>query len=326
MASVGKKIAKASGILMGLGFLTTGIGLVKQILIAAQFGTSETMDAYVVAITVVGLILLWLELPISQVIIPMFRYDLARQGEQGAWANISVLFNNLVFVIVVLACAAWLLAPALVSLLSPGFTDSANVLATGLTQIMVISVVFIAAGKILVQILFSYERFFLPGISDLVNNLVVVFAFLALSGTYGIYGLAIAVVLGGICEFASQLPILWEKRKLYQPKLDPRHPGMREMGRLGFPLVLANSGIELARVTDRIFASLLPAGRLSALAFGHRLTNVFLDLFVGPLHKSSFPHFTKLSAEENFEVLSWQYARYLQTIFFFTLPAAIGVA
>ena len=99
---------------------------------------------------------------------------------------------------------------------------------------------------------------------------------------------------------------------------------MREVGRLSFPLLFANSGVELARITDRIFASLLPAGSLSALAFASRQTTVLLDLFVTPIGKSTFPHFTKLIAEENFQTLSRQLSRYFRLVIFVTLPIAIG--
>ncbi len=319
-----QKIVKATALLAVLEALTAGAGLLKQMVVAAQFGTSALTDAYVVAITVTGLIQLWITLPIRQVILPMFRYDLARQGEQNAWANISILFNNLVLILILIALAAWIGAPALVSLMSPGFAAETNMLAIELTRITLVSLVLIPPSMILEQILFSYERFFLPGITDLVNNLVTVIALLVLGTAYGIYGLATAIVLGAACEFASQWPILWEKRQFYRRKIDLRHPGMREVGRLSFPLLFANSGVELGRITDRIFASLLPAGSLSALAFASRQTTVFLDLFVTPIGKSTFPHFTKLIAEENFQTLSRQLSRYFRLVIFVTLPIAIG--
>lgn len=320
-----EKLAQATVLLMGLEFLTAAAGLGRQMVVAAEFGTSETTDAYVVAMTVLGLIQLWLLLPIRQVILPMFRYDLTRQGEKEAWGNASVLINNLAIVLVLVTVGAWFLTPSLVTLMTPGFDAETNALAATLTRITMTSMVFVVLAIFLEQILFSYERFLLPGITDLVNNSVTLIALLILGNTYGIYGLAAAVVCGGICQFISQTPILWEKRKLYQWKIEPRHPGMRELGRLSFPLLFANSGIELARVTDRIFASLLSAGSLSALSFASRPTAILLDMFVSPLQKSVFPHFTRLSAEGDFQALSRQHSRYMGLLFFLALPIAVGI-
>src|SRR5262249_3562109 len=153
------KIVKATALLAVLEALTAGAGLLKQMIVAAQFGTSAMTDAYVVAITVTSLIQLWLTLPIRQVILPMFRYDLARHGEESAWANVSILFNNLVFLLLFVALAAWLFAPILVSLVSPGFAEETNALAVALTRITLISIILIPPSMILEQILFSYERF-----------------------------------------------------------------------------------------------------------------------------------------------------------------------
>jgi putative peptidoglycan lipid II flippase len=320
-----EKIAKATVLLMFLEALTAVAGFGRQMVVAAQFGTSEATDAYVVSMTVLGLIQLWLLLPARQVILPMFRYDLVRRGEQAAWASVSILVNNLTIILLLVTVAAWFLAPTLVSLMTPGFAESTSELSATLTRITLISIVFIVVSTVLEQILFAYERFFLPGITDLVNNVVTLLAILALGSTYGIYGLAVAVVCGGVCEFISQTPLLWEKRKLYQWKLDLRHPGMHEMGKLSFPLLFSNGGASLARITDRLFASLLPAGSLSALSFAARPTDILLDLLIAPLQKSIFPHFTKLSAEGNFQALSRQHGRYMSLIFLITLPVTVGI-
>lgn len=325
MKSPHDKIAQATALLIGLELLTAGAGLLRQVLVAAQFGTSETTDAYVAATAAVGLVQIWLILPIRQVILPMFRHDLVRHGEQGAWDSISVLLNNFVIVLLLIALAAWFGAPSLVRLITPGFAEETSALAATLTQIMMLTLLLIPPSLVLKQILFSYERFFLPGITDLVNNLVTVAVLVLLSGRYGIYGLAAATVLGAVCELLSQLPILWEKRKLFRWKLDLRHPGMYEMGKLSLPLFLTNGSMELARVTDRIFASLLPPGSLSALAFGSRPSSILSDIILDPAQKAVFPHFSKLSAEENFRELARQHSSYLRALFFLTLPVTIGL-
>lgn len=300
-------------------------GLLKQVLIAAQFGASATMDGYLVATTIVGLILLWVSLPIRQVVIPMFRYDLAQQGEKVAWANFSILLNDLVLVFIFIAIAGGLLSPYLVALVAPGFELQTRALSTSLTQISIAGLVFVGTGRALSQILYSYERFFLPGIVGTAENAVVILALLALTSTYGIYGLAAAAVLGAISRFVLQFPILWQNRQLYVLKASLRHPGLVEMGKLSVPLLISTGGIEIGRVADRIFASLLPAGSLSALSYATRLMNLSNDFFMRPLQRSTFPHFMKLSAEQNFSALSSQLFRYLRMVSFLAAPIAVGI-
>jgi putative peptidoglycan lipid II flippase len=325
MKSVRGKIVKAAGLLMALQAIEQATGLLKQILIAASFGISATMDSYVVAATVVGLIMLWVRLPVRETLIPLFRYALARRGEQAAWSTASVLLNNFLIVLICIVLVGEFLAPYLVNILAPGFHEGTESLAASLARITMTTVVFMGMGTLLAQISFSYERFFRPGIVGTVNNIVVMLVLVTVGGVYGIHGLAVAVVLGASCEFILQLPILWEKRKFYSPEVNLRHPEMLQMGKLSFPLLISTGGNELARITDRIFASLLSAGSLSALAFAHRPISVLLDFLINPLQQAIFPRFTKLSAHEDFRTLSRELFHYLRMVFFFTLPAALGI-
>jgi putative peptidoglycan lipid II flippase len=210
-------------------------------------------------------------------------------------------------------------------MVAPGLEDSTQTLTTSLTRIAMGSVVFMGVERILSQMLFSYERFWLPGIAGSVENLVEVVVFLILAGTYGIYGMAIAVVLGTVSRFLLQLPILWEKRKFYSLRVNLRHPGMIELEKLSFPLLIASSGDQLARVTDRFFASLLAAGSLSALNFAHGLISALNSLLISSFQQSTFPHFSRLSAEHKFDTLSPQLFHYLRVVFFFTAPMVFGI-
>lgn len=325
MKSARGKIAKAAGLLMTLQVLEQIIGLLKQMVIAAAFGTSATMDSYLVAMTIVGLILLWVGLPVRQTLLPMFRYDLTQRGEAVAWTNVSVLFNNLLVALTLIVVIGEIFAPQLVAVLAPGFQEGTETLSTSLARITMVSVVFVGMGNVLSEIFFSYERFFWPGIAGSVNNLVVMLVFLAIGGTYGIHGLAVAVVLGAACELILQLPILWENRKFYSSRIDLRHSNMAEMGKMSFPLFISAGGNELARITDRIFASLLSAGSLSALAFAHRPVTILLEFLIRPLNKATFPRFTKLSAEGDFRTLSRQLFYYARMVFFITLPVSFGI-
>jgi putative peptidoglycan lipid II flippase len=323
--TTGTTIVRAAVLLMALEGVEQVTGLVKQMVIAARFGTSAQMDAYVVATTIAGLVILWVTLPTNQVLIPMFRHDLARAGESRAWANVSVVFNNLAVLLIVIAVGAGLVAPHLVTLLAPGFEPDAHALATSLARVVAVSVVFVGAARVLSQIYFSYRRFFTPGIAGTANNAVLVLAFLAMAPALGIQGLALAVVAGAVAELAIQLPILWAKRRLYTARVDPRSPQMAEMGRLSLPLLLSTGGTEVARITDRVFASLLPAGSLTALSFAQRLNGLQADFVLRPLMRSSYPHFAQLSAERDFTGLSRHLFQYLRVMFFVTVPIAVGL-
>jgi putative peptidoglycan lipid II flippase len=325
MQSARTKIATATFLLMALGLLEQITGLLKQVVTAALFGTSELMDSFLVAVAIFTIIRTWISHPIEQTIIPMFRHDLANYGEKESWSNISVLFNNLGLVLVCVAFVAWLLTPYLVPIIAPGFDPETEKLTVSLAHIVVAGIVFVGMERVLSQLLFSYERFSLPGVAGSAENLLQLLVVVFFASTYGIYSMAVAVIIGVASRLILQLPILWQKRSLYSFRVDLSHPRMAELVKLSFPLMLASSGDQLARVTDRLFASLLVSGSLSALNFAHGLITALNTLFIGSFQQSTFPHFSKLSAERNFATFSRQLFHYVRMVFFFTVPMTIGI-
>jgi putative peptidoglycan lipid II flippase len=318
-------ILRAATLLLVLEAVAQAASLGKQVLIAAGFGTTPAMDGYLVAFSIAALIRAFVQLPIKQTVIPMFRHDLAQRGEPAAWANLSVVLNNLGLILLGLAALVALVAPVLVDLVAPGLDDASEGLSSWLVRILVLGLIFAGLQGMLAQIFFSYRRFLLPGVAGAVDSLVVIGVLLLLAGRLGITGLAVAVVAGSAAQFLLLVPILWQKRRLYTPRVSLRHPQMMEMGRLSLPLLLSSGGAELARVTDRFFASLLAAGSLSALSFAFRLAAAANNLFIDSLQQATFPHFTQLSAEEKFASLSRQLFRYLRMILFLALPLGTGL-
>jgi putative peptidoglycan lipid II flippase len=311
--------------LVAFQVLEQAVGLGKQALLGALFGTSAVMDAFIVALTIGGLIQVWMVAPIRQTLIPMFRGDLARSGERAAWTNAGTLLNNIVLILVGIVLLAVIAAGPLIGVIAPGLAPETMALAIGLARVTVISVLFFVVAILIGQIWFSYERFFWPGAAGTVNHLVTIGIVLGLGSVWGIYGLAVATVLGSLAELAVQLGILWEKRALYPRKVDLGHPGMREMAKLSGPLLLASGSLEVSRVTDRVFASRMPAGSLTALALSHRLVTVALEFVIRPMQRSVFPHLSRLGAEGDLQRLSVNLFEYLRVLVLVTAPMAMGV-
>jgi putative peptidoglycan lipid II flippase len=318
-------IVKAGSLLMVLELVGQLAALFKQVVVAAQFGTSAEMDRYLAALAIAWLVRMWVSLPIKQTVIPMFRHDIAQRGETAAWARMSVLFNNTGLVLLVLATVVALGAPVLVDLVAPGFSAESEGQTTFLVRVLVLSIVFSGLQNVLSQILFSYRRFLLPGIAGVLESAVAIAVLLAIGGAWGVTGLAVAVVLGTFAQFIVQLPVLWWHRRAYVARVRLGDPAMKEMTRLSVPLMVTAGGNELGRITDRVFASLLAAGSLSALAFAHRLASAANNLFIDAFQQATFPHFTQLGAEEKFERLSRELFRYLRLILFVAVPVAAGL-
>jgi putative peptidoglycan lipid II flippase len=325
MKSSGQKILRSTALVMALAVTAKATGLVREIIVAAQFGTSEQMDAFLVAATIASLIFVWLRSPIRVAFVPFFIDELNAQGERSAWEKGSVIINTVSVFLVIFAAIGWLLSRYLVWLLAPGFSQETKLLAADLTGLMMLSIVFLGIAKLLSAVFHSYQRFGWPGMISTADNLVMIPSIILLTPLVGIYGLVISTVLGTLAQAIVQTPILWKHRSYYKPKVDFTDPTLRRMGWMGFPLLIGTGSTKLASVIDRIFASLLRPGSLSALSYGHRLTYVILELFVNSFTTVLFPLFSKMAGSEDYKDFGKKLFKSIRTLFWIGFPVSVGI-
>lgn len=325
MRSTGQKILRSTVLIMGLTVLAKSTGLLRDVIVAAEFGTSAAMDAYLIATSIVSLTFVWFKNPVQVVLVPLFTEELSSGGEASAWRNASVLINTFVVILMGLAAAGWLLAPYLIAVLAPGFSGQTSLLAARLTRVTILSLVFVGVAQLLSGFFRSYERFGLPGSVSTVDNLVVIPGILLLTPLLGIYGLAVSAVLGALSQALVQAPILWKNRAHYRFRVDFKNPTLRRMAWLSLPLLLSISGGWIGSISDRVFASLLPVGSLAALEYGRRLTYVNFDLFIASLTTVLFPFFSKTAISEDYRDLGRKLFRSVKMLFWIVLPISVGM-
>jgi putative peptidoglycan lipid II flippase len=155
---------------------------------------------------------------------------------------------------------------------------------------------------------------------------VAILVIVLLTPMLSIYALVAGAILGAATQVLVQLPILWKNWPYYRPRLELKNPALRRMAWVSFPLLIGTGGAELSRICDRIFASLLPIGSLSALAYAHRLTYAtFFQLLVGSLTTVLFPFFAKSAGLDDYGDLDRKLFRSLRLLFWVVFPLSIGI-
>jgi hypothetical protein len=142
----GPSLAAAASI-VALGFLASRLlGLLRSVVIAHQFGTSASLDAFWVAFRVPDLIFqLIAGATLGAAFIPTFAKTFAKVGEADAWKMTSSVLNLVFAATLVVAVAGLLLAPVLVPVTAPGLGDETGQsqeltsLAVDLTRIAMMS-------------------------------------------------------------------------------------------------------------------------------------------------------------------------------------------
>lgn len=112
-------------------------------------------------------------------------------------------------------------------------------LAISLTRTMFPTVLFSGVAFSLVGVLQAQDHFTAPALMSALSNLVIIAYFLFLDQSMGIYGLALAYLLGWFLQGVIQVPPLRRLGYQYRPGLDFRSPGMKKVFALMGPVMVS---------------------------------------------------------------------------------------
>ena len=299
------------------------LGLAREILVAAYFGATRSMDAFNVAYTLSNLARqLLAEGALSAAFVPVFSQALTKSRDKAlalARGTMTVLLFAASFVVILGIVGA----PWLVNIMAPGFDEANHALATGLTRWMFPFLIFISLEALTMGELNSMGSFFIPALSPACSNLVFIITAPFFAGYFGVYGLALSVLCGGFAHFMTQW--LWGfkmKAVLYPTRPNFADPDLRRIMKLFLPYAAGLSLNQVNPVISRMLGSFLQEGSISVLNYSNRILQLPLGLFVIAISQAVLPQLSRASNDDEFIETLRQAIRFA---LFVVLPASLGV-
>jgi putative peptidoglycan lipid II flippase len=318
---MGRVLVTASLILTGAALASRVLGWVRLLVIGAQFGASNELDAYFAAFRIPDAIFqLVVAGALSAALIPVFSSYRARGDEAEAWKLASSVINLVLIALVVLSALMAILAPVFVPIVAPGFDATTTELTIRLTQIMLVSPVLIGMGAVVSGILNSYQQFTIPSLAPLAYNLVIIAAAIFLAPIMGIEGLAVGVVIGSAGHLAIQLPSLARVGRRYKVTIDVDHPGVRKVARLMGPRFLGLAAGQLNFLVSTILASGLAAGSLTVYNYAFQLSQLPVGIIGVSVAIALFPTMSQHAALGRVGEIRRQVAGAVRVLIFVAAP------
>jgi putative peptidoglycan lipid II flippase len=322
-----RQVARAASLVMALFVASRAMGLLREMVIARQFGTSADLDAYLAAFRLPDMLFaLMAGGALGSAFIPVFADYLTHGDEPGAWRLASAVINWVIVLLSVAGALAALLAPTLVAaVIAPGFAPAQQALTAELMRWMLISTTIFGASGVVMGILNARQHFLLPAIAPVVYNAAIIAGAWGLGPTIGVRGAVVGVVTGAVGHLLVQAPGLWWAGMRFTLRLAPRDPGVREVGRLMVPRALGLAAVELNHLVNVILASGLPAGSLAALNYGRLIMLLPEGVIAQSVAIAAFPTFSTLVARDERDELRRVLVSALRSVLYLTLPAAVGL-
>lgn len=321
------RIARAAGQVMLLFVVSRVLGLAREMIIGARFGTSAELDAYLAAFRLPDIIFqLAAGGALASAFIPTFTAHLARGDTRSAWRLASAVVN-LVFLLLtaVVVLASVFSGPLVAGVIAPGFSTAQQVLTAELLRGLLISTVIFGVSGIVMGILNSYQHFFAPALAPAMYNLGIIAGAWFLAPSHGVRGLVVGAVSGAAWHLLVQMPALLNRRPRYVLTLGLRLPDVREVGRLMGPRVFGLAVVQLNFLVNTILASRLPEGSLSALNYGWLLMLLPQGVVAQGIATAAFPTFAALVAQDRRAEMRATFSATLRAILFVSIPATVGL-
>jgi putative peptidoglycan lipid II flippase len=330
--------------------LSRVLGLARDIVCANFFGTSLAWDAFVVAFKIPNLLRrLFGEGALSAAFIPVFTEYLETKGEKEAWELVNVT-GTLLFIIlggmIVLAEASFLVIPKVFSI------NYKWELVLNLLLITFPYVIFICMVAFAMAILNSLKHFLMPALAPVALNICWIIGVFLLAPVFGdtldkkIFGVAIAILIGGAIQLAIQLPILKNRGIIYKPSIYFSHPGLKRIFSLMLPIIFGLAAVQINVLMDSVIAIVfakppsgaenffiagitipypLETGAASVLYYGDRLIQFPLGVFGIAMATAVFPFFSTHAARKDWANFSETFNQAIRVVLFIGIPASIGL-
>ena len=312
---------------MALFVVSRVLGLVRQMVIGALFGTSSALDAYLAAARIPEMIFLIVAGgALSSAFIPTFADHLAKEDHVGAWRLASAIVNLALIALTVTAGLTAVFAPTLVrTVIAPGLDPPQQALTAGLLRLMLISPVIFGVSGVVMGALNAHQHFLLPALAPSFLNLSLIGAAWLLAPRMGVRALALGYVVGAVLHLLVQVPGLLRYGTRYIPTLGLHSPSVREVGRLMAPRVLGTAITQLNFVVNNSLASMMGEGAVSAINYAWLLMLLPQGVFAQAVGTAAFPTFAEQAARGERAEMRSTLAATLRAVFFLSIPAMVGL-
>jgi len=322
----GKMIARATVIVMIGAILSKLLGFGREVALAAVFGAKAATDAYLVAMIVPAVFFGIVGSAITTVGIPVYSEYLHQPEKKEEF--LSLIWSSLHIMTLVLAIFVLMglpLAPWLVKILAPGFSPGQAAITTELAKIMLPMIILMGMAGWAQGVLNSCQHFTVPALMGVPYNIVMIGGILLAGIFAGIKGVAWATILATATQFFIQVPALYRQGFSYKLELNWRHPALRKMFFLIGPVAIGLGANQLNVIVDRLMASGLVEGSISALGFAQRVLSFVQGLFAIPLITVLYPFLTERKALNDPVGFQKVLDRGLTHLAFIVLPLSIGL-
>lgn len=292
-------ILSAAIVIMVTIIFSQVLGLVRQRLLVAIFGASDTLGVYLVSARVPDFLFqLIIAGALSSAFIPIFSDYLVKGKEKEGHKLASTLLFVSLMIFSFFSIILFIFAKEFSLLIAPGFTIGQINLMANLIRIIIFGEIIFIIGSFLSAMLQSYNHFFIPGIASASYNLGIILGIIFLSSYIGIFSAAYGVILGALIFVLIQLPFIKSLGFSFKPAMSIaaiKSSGALDIFKLIWPRTLSIAVFQAGTIITITLISYLQNPGRNYVIFDYAQTLAFAPvvLFGQAIAQAAFPVLSK---------------------------------
>ncbi len=295
---------KKNGILLTACFmamatvLSKALGLARDSLLTAYFGSGMESDAFLTASTLPTLLFdIVIGGVISASFIPVFNDIMSKRGKDDAMKFVNKFVTLILCASFLIMALGIIFSGTLVSM-QTNYTGEKHALAARLTAIMFPMIIFTGLAFSFVGLLQSFGEYKIPSVISLVSNLAIILYYVTLGKRFGIYGLAVTMVIAWSLQFLIQIPWIRKFGVRYRPDFHFKSEDIKQTLRLAGPMLVATWVQPLYSIVNQRFASNIDAA-VTYIQQSNRLYTIMVGVFSFVVTNLIFPKLARAVADGN---------------------------
>jgi putative peptidoglycan lipid II flippase len=324
-------LLRSSAVVSVMTLLSRVLGMVRDMVVAAYFGSSPAADAFFIAFKIPNFMRrLFAEGAFAQAFVPVLSEYRAQRSLAEVKQLVDRVAGTLGLTLTAITALGVVASPYLIMLFAPGFRGDPEKLALAgdLLRITFPYLLLISLTAFCGGILNSYGRFAVPAFTPVLLNICMIGSAVLLTPYFDqpIMALAWGVFIAGLAQLLFQLPFLVRIQLLPIPRPNRKDEGVKRIMTLMLPALFGVSVSQINLLLDTVLASFLQTGSVSWLYYADRLSELPLGAFGIAIGTVILPSLSRLHASGDPKAFSATIDWALRMVLLVGVPAALALA
>ncbi len=311
---------QAAYVLAFFAFGSQLLALVRDRMLAHQFGAGVELDVYYAAFRIPDLLYVLFASTLSvYVLLPFVVSRVNNNNTDKAKLLLGQIFSLFLLFYTLLATIVWIAAPYIVPILFPGMVENTTEIVS-ILRILLLQPLFLGISSLFGVITQIGHRFVLYAISPLLYNIGIIAGIVFLYPYFGLSGLAYGVVLGAIGHMLIQLPLVKNSSLSFWFETTFNWKLIFEVVKVSTPRALTLTMNQIVLLVLVGIASVMTVGSVAVFQFAFNLQSVPLAIIGASYSIAAFPLLSDLYTRNKMTLFRLHVNTALRHIIFWSIP------